>query len=183
VTSGQDLNTHDPPPLLTGVVIEVPTAEHLVGPYRQRLDPRAREGIPAHITVLAPFLPSDQIDPGMLERLSRLATSVQPFDFRLVRTSWFGDQVLWLAPEDASPFRSLTDAMVAAFPGCLPYGGAFAEVVPHLTVGESADQAQLRAAEADLRPNLPVTGSATALSVFEEEEPGRYRRTARFELG
>jgi hypothetical protein len=52
-----------------------------------------------------------------------------------------------------------TRAVCAAFPGCLPYGGGFDDVVPHLTVGDRpADgAAELQAAEAEVLPGLPVS--------------------------
>lgn len=46
----------------------------------------------------------------------------------------------------------------AAFPGYLPYGGAVADPIPHLTVGDrpAGGVADLRAAEAAVLPRLPV---------------------------
>jgi 2'-5' RNA ligase superfamily protein len=72
--------------------------------------------------------------------------------------------VLYLAPRPDEPFRALTRAVCAAFPGYLPYGGAFADTIPHLTVGErergggrpTGGVAELRAAEAAMLPQLPV---------------------------
>lgn len=64
--------------------------------------------------------------------------------------------MLWLAPEPAEPFRALTEAVVEAFPGFPPYGGAFAEVVPHLTVGDTGTPEDLRAAEREVSAGLPV---------------------------
>ena len=45
----------------SAVVIPVPEAEAVVGPHRARLDPFAAWGVPAHVTVLAPFVPPHAI--------------------------------------------------------------------------------------------------------------------------
>jgi hypothetical protein len=84
--------------------------------------------------------------------------SVGAFDCEFPGTAWFGQDVLWLAPRPGEPFRALTRAVSAAFPGYLPYGGAYDGVVPHLTVGDRAvgEIAELRAAEADIVRALPV---------------------------
>ena len=72
--------------------------------------------------------------------------------------------VLYLAPRPDEPFRALTRAVCAAFPSYLPYGGAFADTIPHLTIGErergggrgAEEVADLRAAEAAVLSQLPI---------------------------
>ena len=49
-------------PAETAVVVPIPEAEGVVGPYRARLDHAAELGVPAHVTVIAPFAPPDLID-------------------------------------------------------------------------------------------------------------------------
>ncbi len=49
----------------------------------------------------------------------------------------FPANVVYLAPDPAEPFVALTEALAAAFPDCPPYGGAFDEPVPHLTIGHT----------------------------------------------
>ena len=68
------------------------------------------------------------------------------------------EQAVWLAPRPDAPFRALTKAVSAAFPGYLPYGGAYDDVVPHLTVGDrpAGGVTELRAAEADVLRCLPI---------------------------
>lgn len=41
----------------SAVIVPVPAAEPLVGPLRAELDSHAGIGVPAHVTVMAPFLP------------------------------------------------------------------------------------------------------------------------------
>ncbi len=146
------------PDTLSAVVVPVEAVEHVVGEHRRRLDPSAPWGVPAHVTVLVPFVPPAAIDDAVLARLGAALATVEAFDCVFAGCAWFDDRVLWLAPEPAAPFRALTAAVVAAFPDHPPYGGAFDDVVPHLTVGERprATLADLRTAQAAVAPRLPV---------------------------
>jgi hypothetical protein len=171
------------PDLESALVVEVPEAEAAVARHRERLDENAALGIPAHITVIAPFLPRAGIGPPVLGELSRLFGGVPRFRFRLVRTAWFGDQVLWLEPDDPGPFRALTGRAFAAFPACPPYGGQHEDVVPHLTVGLRKPLAEMRAAEESVRPHLPIEAQATAVTLLVgPASGGQWTRSARFPL-
>lgn len=143
----------------SAVLVPVPEAELVIGRHRARLDRAAVWGVPAHVTVLFPFLPPPQITAATLAVLAEAVASVRAFDCEFPAIGWFGSHVMWLAPRPAGPFLALTRAVSAAFPGCLPYGGAYHDVVPHLTVGEqpAGGAADLRAAEAELLPGLPVS--------------------------
>lgn len=142
----------------SAVVVLVPEAEPAVARHRARLDPYAASGVPAHVTVLAPFVPPHAITAAVIEALAAAVASVAAFDCEFAGTRWFGDRVVWLAPRPDGPFRALTAAVSAAFPQFPPYGGAHDDVVPHLTVGISAagDDERLRAAEASVLAALPV---------------------------
>jgi hypothetical protein len=87
----------------SALLLPVPAAESAVGPHRARLDPSARDGVSAHVTVLYPFLPPAEIGPDVLAALSRLFAVVPRFSFILDRVRWFGDSVVWLGPADESP--------------------------------------------------------------------------------
>lgn len=130
----------------SALLVTVPAAEPAVARHRSRLDTSAAVGVPAHITVLYPFLPPDLIDADTHATLTRLFASVPGFRFTLDRTRWFPDPVLWLGPSDPAPFSALTGLVAAGFPSCPPYGGQVAEVIPHLTIGDGAPRAELEAA-------------------------------------
>src|SRR4051812_37947925 len=53
----------------SGLIVEVPESESVVGHHRDALDINARGGVPAHVTVLYPFLPPHLIDDVVLDRL------------------------------------------------------------------------------------------------------------------
>lgn len=154
-------------PSQTGLIVPVPEAEPVVGRHRAALDPIASWGVPAHITVLYPFLPPDRIDGTVHEALAALFGRMPSFTATLARVEWFGAEVLWLAPEPARPFRELTRAVWDRFPETPPYGGAFDDVVPHLTVGDRAPRPDLEAAAADVAPRLPVRVAVTRVRLVE----------------
>jgi 2'-5' RNA ligase len=171
------------PALGSGLIVEVPEAEHAVGEPRSRLDANARLGIPAHVTVLFPFMPPALIDDAVLARLTRLFAAVPRFGHRLVRTSWFGDEVLWLAPENEAPFRLLTDAVHREFPDYPPFGGQFENVVPHLTIADRCPLDQMQSAERRVEKHLPISGVASEVSLMVQcDASGAWTRAASFAL-
>ncbi len=165
---------------LTAVVVAVPEAEHLVGAVRDREDPSAGWGVPAHITVVFPFVPLADLDANALQRLEKAVASEPAFEGRLTETRWFDDRVLYLAPDPAEPFVRLTESVTAAFPTVSPYDGLYPDVVPHLTVGMDGADEVLRAAEGRLRQYLPVEFSvhqALLMSGLRETRTWRVERT------
>ncbi len=180
----------------SALLLPVPAAEDAVGSLRVGLDLSARDGVPAHVTVLYPSLTASLVDDPTLYVLGRLFASVGTFGFTLDRVGWFGESVVWLGPRDERPFRELTELAFAAFPACPPYEGQYADVVPHLTVGHAGDhvdgdpQPALRAAEDAVRPYLPITAEAAEVILMtgpspegREGAPGSWRTRARFPLG
>jgi 2'-5' RNA ligase len=173
--------------LQSALLLAVPAAEAAVGAHRARLDASARDGVPAHLTVLYPFLPPAKIGPGVLAELSRLFAGTPRFDFTLDRVRWFGESVVWLGPSDESPFRALTALASATYPSCSPYGGVYEDVVPHLTLGHLGSLTELRAAAEAVRPLLPIATEATEVTLMAGpdpgRQPGRWHTVASFPLG
>lgn len=169
----------------SAVLIPVPEAEPVVGRHRARLDRAAVEGVPAHVTVLYPFVPPPEIAAATIEVLTAAIGSVAAFDCLFSGTAWFGEDVMWLAPRPDEPFRALTRAVSAAFPGYLPYGGAHDEPIPHLTVGDRppGGVADLRAAEAEVVTALPVrTRVSRAWLMTGTREPDSWHTVAELPL-
>jgi hypothetical protein len=108
------------------LLVEVPEAQPIVGRYRERFVANARLGVPAHITVLFPFMPPQAIGLAVIAELEHLFAAISRFRFQLTRTGWFGDEVLWLGPRDPAPFRALTRRVAEAFPNFPPYEGSSA---------------------------------------------------------
>jgi 2'-5' RNA ligase len=168
----------------TALIVPMPAAEQAVSPFRASLDPAASWGVPAHVTVLYPFLPPARIDDDVIAVLDRLFRAVPRFDVTLTHVEWFGDTVVWLAPRPDHPFRDLTNAVWDRYPEAPPYGGAYAEVVPHLTIGQDAPKAELSRAADTISARLPIeVAIETVRLIAGTAEPGSWRTLREFALG
>lgn len=172
-------------PTQTAVIVPVAPAERVVAEHRRHLDRAASWGVPAHVTVLFPFMAPVEIDDDVVRRLATAIASVSVFDCTFARCEWFDRDVLWLAPDPAQPFRDLTDAVAREFPEHPPYGGAHDDVVPHLTVGEArfGTLDELRAAEVAVLAQLPVTARIDhALLIAGTDQPDSWSTVATLAL-
>jgi 2'-5' RNA ligase len=163
----------------------VPEAEPVVGRHRASLDATASWDVPAHVTVLYPFLPPDRLDDGVRAAVADAVASVPRFTVTFGRVGWFGDAVLWLAPEPDEPFRALTAAVCRRFPETPLYAGAHDGSTPHLTVGHGGRPSALRRAAAAVESHLPVRTAVDAVRLMVgAPEPGpSWRAVATFPLG
>jgi hypothetical protein len=169
----------------TSIICRVPEAERFIARYRQRFDPSARRNVPAHVTILYPFLPLAEIDAEVRQRLSdiAIASTVKAFDFRLRETRRF-PLSLNLAPEPDAPFAALTAAVHRAFPDYPPFAGKFDVVVPHITIAHG-DEALLCEIDVELRIALPPAGVPARCEemVLIENSSGRWETLETFALG
>jgi 2'-5' RNA ligase len=170
----------------TAVLVLVPEAEGAVGTHRAHLDVAASWGVPAHLSVVYPFVPPEDVDDHVLAELGAAVATVPAFDCAFRRTAWFGADVVWLAPEPDGPFVQLIRAVVAAFPTHQPYGGIHGEPVPHLTIGERrlGSTAELTAAERAVRGQLPLLAQVDrAVLLAGRHERDSWRPVADVPLG
>jgi 2'-5' RNA ligase len=156
----------------TALIVAVPEAEAAVGALRLAHDPSAALGAPAHITILFPFAPPDEIDDDAL----REVFAAQPaFDFVLDRVECFAEGPVWLHPEPSEPFVALINAVWRTWPEFPPYEGLHDEPIPHLTVSKQP---------LEIDVTLPIAARASHVTLIEQEEPGgRWATRLRFPLG
>lgn len=107
----------------SALIVSIPEAEEAVAPHRARFDDAAAWGIPAHVTVLFPFMPPSGVNTQVIGTLADAISSVPRFHAAFESTGWFGTNVLWLAPKPTAVFGALTRAVAEAFPDYPPYGG------------------------------------------------------------
>ena len=172
-------------PIESALMVLVPEAEPLVKPFRDRYDPSAAAGMPAHVTLLYPFKHPDEVDQMVLDDLSRRFEHCAPFGFSLSSIRRFPDGVLYLAPEPDEPFRQLTLAIWDQYPETPPYGGKWPGIVPHLSVASVKDEQQLDGIADDFvqasQGRLPVSATAAEV-VLMENRSGLWLIRARFGL-
>jgi 2'-5' RNA ligase len=170
----------------TALVVLVPEAEPLVERFRERHDPSAAEGVPAHITIIYPFKPPQEVSEVVLGRLRELLSGFAPFDLVLGKVRRFRSGVLYLAPADPQPFRRLTIAVWNAFPEAPPYGGRHPQVTPHLTVAQIAAADAFDAVAAEFarasRGRLPVRVRVAGIALMDNAS-GRWQVKTTLPLG
>jgi 2'-5' RNA ligase len=167
----------------TALICRVPEAERYIARYRNRYDPSARRNVPAHVTILYPFMPPGLVDADVIERLAAIAGAVPCFDYRLARMKRF-PVAMYLDPEPGDSYAALTDAVFRAFPDYPPFEGKFETVVPHVTVAHG-DEPLLCEIEVELRIALPAAGIPARCDelVLIENSSGRWETMRVFPLG
>lgn len=159
----------------------MPEAEPAVGDWRERFD-SASLGIPAHITLLFPFLSVDELGAETHAELEALFAAQPAISFSLTGIVVFPDETVWLAPEPAEPFRKLTELIVERYPDHPPYGGIHDDIVPHLTV-TSGDGSLHDQVEAAVCPHLPISAEARHVTLLVEDEDEMWSEARRYPLG
>jgi hypothetical protein len=163
----------------SALVVLVPEAEPLVASFRSRYDRSAIRGMPAHVTVLYPFVHPDAISDALLADLGALFAGARRFAFRLAGTCGFPG-VLYLAPEPFAPFDALVRAAAARFPETPPYGGAIADPVPHLTVAQDPPAPSL---DEVAERFLAAAAAALPLECRADEVRLAVKRAGRWSIG
>ena len=167
------------------LVVIVPEAEPLVGPFRAKYDPAAGWGVPAHITINHPFIPGVRPTADVLSRLSKRFAEMSPFSFTLNHIARF-PKVIYLAPKPVAAFVRLIEQIVQEFPDSPPYGGRFDTITPHLTVAYSDDSGLLASVQRNFSDaaseHLPVNAFADRIWLMDDSA-GRWEKRASFPLG
>jgi 2'-5' RNA ligase len=170
-----------PAPHSTALLVPVAEAEPLVGSLRKEHDPSAAAGVPAHVTVMVPFLPPQELDAGLISELRAMLADIQPFAFRLAAVGWFARSVLYLAPEPPEPFIAITELVSHQF-GTAPYSGEYDTIVPHLTVAHASDGVELAPIADRISNGLPLHCRAEEVWLMESDALLWHRRQ-QFALG
>jgi 2'-5' RNA ligase len=170
---------HDQP-MESAIILAVPEAEDLVGALRLEGDVSAQNGVPAHVTLLYPFV--DDPDDGVVEELRFFFERVDGFSLTFSSVGEF-PEVVYLAPDEAEVVQSLIAALVRRWPAHQPYGGLLEvdEVIAHLTVVDTPDSALRERARAQVEPGLPITCATVEASLWINPGGG-WEQTATFPL-
>lgn len=172
-------------PLESAVIVplSLPTALERL---RRAYVPVASLGVPAHVTLLYPFVEPQHINRGVVARLRGILARTQPFDLELTATRTFPAVVpypgtTYLAPVSPEPFIRLTEAVWAAFPEHPPFEGLYDDIVPHVTVAD--DAARMAEVEAIAATTLPIRRRVSEAWLIVEGDDGHWARRARLALG
>lgn len=164
-------------PLESGLVVALSDVPASLRRIRDAFDPYAKISVPPHITALFPFIPPERLSADDVRAVQEVASRVPQFTFKLTSVESFDDSIFYLAPTPSDPFIALTEALYGRFPEYPPFGGVFETIVPHMSIAHASFGATREAVEALIAADLPIAGTAEALSVMVEDEDGWTVRT------
>lgn len=169
----------------SAIVAQIRLPDRLEAIRLEHVD-NARLGVPAHVTLLFPFVPAASIDSRVIAGAAVAIARTAAFDVEFREVTSFDpgptpEGVVWLRPAPSAPFLVLTESLVDAFPGYLPYEGLHEEVVPHLTLAEMGmDIAGIKRRASE---TLPFRRRVAAAVLLVEDGSGRWRARRRLPLG
>jgi 2'-5' RNA ligase len=158
-----------------------------LGRLREREVEVARLGVPAHVTILSPFVPVARLDRGVSATVAEIVARTRAFDVDFSQVHRWGPSdhgpgVVWLAPAPAEPFVALTRAIWAEFPEHPPYGREDDDLEAHLTIAID-DPARFDAAAIEAQRWLPFGRHVNTVALLVEGPDGRWRTRRRYSLG
>lgn len=160
------------------IILPVAEAEPLVASWRRQYDPVTKSGIPAHITLLYPFHPPEHAI-REIPALRELFQQITPFRYALTEVRRFSAAV-YLHPDQPERFVQIIRRITGRWPDCQPYGGAFVDIVPHLTVVDNVDSLIMNEVERCLRPRLPLACLAAEAQLLFSDADGAWTLGASF---
>lgn len=169
----------------SALIVPVPETDELVTLQRRALSRKPTASIPAHVTVLYPFVPPSRICDGTLAGIQATLAGFRAFECVFAQVKWFDDEVVWLEPKPDEHFRALTRAVCERFPAHQPYAGEHPDTVPHLTVVDSrtGDPESKRKAAADISAVLPIHARIDRVRlVAGDDQHGPWRTITEFTL-
>ena len=167
----------------SAVLLCVPEAEPVVHAWRSTGDPSAARGVPAHVTLLTPFLPADAIDEGVLAELSWFFAGVDAFRVRFSTIGCFDDEgVVFLEP-DGIGLDQLAHALALRWPEAPPYAGKHEHPHAHLTVVHTDDGALRSRAGAAVEQRLPLEVLVGHAALWVCDEAGHWTEHTTFAFG
>ena len=150
---------------------------------RRRRVGSAAVGVPAHATLLHPFIEPESLGPSVRRRLREVAADHRPFDYRQDRMAEWPDAI-YVAVEPVEPFVRLHRDLQAAYPDWPIYGadGTF-EFEPHITVADRQGKLEPGVRDNPAWRTLPRLARAEAIDVIATRPDGRWRLVWRIPLG
>ena len=132
-----------------------------------------------HITLLYPLPGLRRLHPTALDDVANVLSGTGPIPLRFEQTGRFPG-VLYLDPTPSEPLVALINTLAARFPEYPPYGGAFDEIIPHLSVVNGAPEPP--GLEAAVKRLLPLSCVADTVCLASLNRRGRWVAVRRFSL-
>ena len=150
---------------------------------RRRLVGNAADGVPAHMTLLHPFVEPASLELPVRRRLADVAARHRAFDYRQVRMAEWPDAI-YVAVDPVEPFARLQRDLQAAFPAWPIYGaGSDFKFVPHITIADRDGKLEPGVHETPASRALPRPARAASIDVIATRPDGRWQLVWRIPLG
>jgi 2'-5' RNA ligase len=150
-------------PSTTVMLVAPHEVQAIAVPILRQYAPETLIRVPAHITILYPFVPVEALDEACA-RLMDVCAEISPFDVSFKGFDSFSG-IAFMKLADPSPIQAVFHRIFDVFPDFPPYGGRFGnELNPHMTVAEFTNEARQK--EAKLPDYDPITFKATRLHVM-----------------
>jgi 2'-5' RNA ligase len=154
------------------IILPVPEAELAVAKLRNKYDPYALKGIPAHISINYPFnIQNNQSTIGLHSKLNKLFSEMSIFKYQLTEISTFSE-VIYLSPYPTEKLTNLIARVFERFPESPPYNGEFSPI-PHLTIAQVDENKLFHVKEeivSQITKFLPINAIAKEIWWIENRE-------------
>ena len=164
----------------TGLVIPVPAAEGLLELVEGRHPGSVRQGVPAHVSLLYPFVGVAELSDRDTEVLRELFLEQQPMRVVFGECYRRGGFVA-LRPRPLEGLIELTNKSRRRWPDVVPYGGLYGDVEPHLTVALDTSEETALTIEQEVTDRLPISAELHEAWLLAFE--GRWMVRDRFGFG
>jgi len=146
----------------TGLVIPAPSVDALLLSVALRYPGAVREGVPAHVSLLYPFIPVIDLDETVYTALRQLFAKQPSMSIKFSECRRRNDFV-YLHPEPLSELVNLTNKVQRLWPNIVPYRGLYKGVEPHLTIamGTSEETAHTIQSQSGPTPKAKSRPAAT----------------------
>jgi len=164
----------------TGLVIPVPAADALLASVGARYPGTVREGVPAHVSLLYPFVAATGLDERVTSTLGELLAKQAPMPLQFTEC-YRQNGFVALRPDPMDGLTELVDKTHRQWPEVVPYEGVYGDVEPHLTVTMRCSAETAVTIEQEVTAELPISAELREawLVAFE----GQWTLRGRFEFG
>lgn len=139
-------------------------------------------GVPAHVTLLYPFVEPAALTGDVRKTVQSIASGHPAFSFELTGPREWPDTV-YAAVEPEERLLAIHRDLTAAFPGYPIYGRPGFQLIPHVTIAESQYVGDPSVLGDPSWSNLPVDRVVTALEVIAEGADQQWRTLWTLPLG
>lgn len=165
----------------SAVIVRV-TLPDALDRLRLRCVQHAALRVPAHVTLLYPFVEAAALSTEIRRTIGSIASGHASFSFGLSGPFQWPDTV-YAAVDPEEPFLAIHRELAAAFPGYPIYGRPGFELIPHVTIADSQYVDDPSVVGDSSWSDLPVDRSVSGLEVIAEGADQHWRTVWTVPLG